>query len=145
MDISECWHWFDCQLVVGLCKPWWVNNWKVIFLSLDITSLFSFYGCSFIFILVCIFYSQSDSAARWVDPLLHTYSDYEDSIYGKSFNFLIHKSLWTFTCWFFIHFTGLTWSSREPWIFASLSYDGRVRKISKFLCLYILGTVFGGK
>lgn len=22
--------------------------------------------------------------------------------------------------------TGLAWSSREPWIFASLSYDGRV-------------------
>ncbi|QCE16746.1 peroxin-7 [Vigna unguiculata] len=43
-----------------------------------------------------------DSSARWVDPLLNSYSDYEDSIYG------------------------LTWSSREPWIFASLSYDGRV-------------------
>ncbi|XP_057435139.1 WD repeat-containing protein DWA2-like [Lotus japonicus] len=46
--------------------------------------------------------SQADSSSRWVDPLLNTYSDYEDSIYG------------------------LTWSSREPWIFASLSYDGRV-------------------
>ncbi|XP_028757808.1 WD repeat-containing protein DWA2 isoform X2 [Neltuma alba] len=45
---------------------------------------------------------QADSPTRWVDPLLHTYSDYEDSIYG------------------------LAWSSREPWIFASLSYDGRV-------------------
>ncbi|TKY75312.1 WD repeat-containing protein DWA2 [Spatholobus suberectus] len=45
---------------------------------------------------------QADSSVRWVDPLLNTYSDYEDSIYG------------------------LTWSSREPWIFASLSYDGRV-------------------
>ncbi|KAL9312504.1 hypothetical protein ACSQ67_017956 [Phaseolus vulgaris] len=44
---------------------------------------------------------QVDSSARWVDPLLNSYSDYEDSIYG------------------------LTWSSREPWIFASLSYDGR--------------------
>lgn len=39
---------------------------------------------------------------RRVDPLLHSYSDYEDSVYG------------------------LAWSSREPWIFASLSYDGRV-------------------
>ncbi|CAK9169051.1 unnamed protein product, partial [Ilex paraguariensis] len=37
-----------------------------------------------------------------VDPLLNSYSDYEDSVYG------------------------LAWSSREPWIFASLSYDGRV-------------------
>ncbi|XP_012571517.1 WD repeat-containing protein DWA2 isoform X1 [Cicer arietinum] len=46
--------------------------------------------------------SQAESPVRVVDPLLHTYSDYEDSIYG------------------------LTWSSREPWIFASLSYDGRV-------------------
>ncbi|KHN33811.1 WD repeat-containing protein DWA2 [Glycine soja] len=26
---------------------------------------------------------QVDSSARWVDPLLNTYSDYEDSIYGK--------------------------------------------------------------
>ncbi|KAI9120185.1 hypothetical protein K1719_008833 [Acacia pycnantha] len=45
---------------------------------------------------------RADSPTRWVDPLLNTYSDYEDSIYG------------------------LAWSSREPWIFASLSYDGRV-------------------
>ncbi|KAG9153044.1 hypothetical protein Leryth_012305 [Lithospermum erythrorhizon] len=34
--------------------------------------------------------------------LLNTYTDYEDSVYG------------------------LAWSSREPWVFASLSYDGRV-------------------
>ncbi|KAJ4962345.1 hypothetical protein NE237_022284 [Protea cynaroides] len=40
--------------------------------------------------------------SRHVDPLLNSYSDYEDSVYG------------------------LAWSSREPWIFASLSYDGRV-------------------
>lgn len=25
--------------------------------------------------------------------------------------------------------TGLAWSSREPWVFASLSYDGRVSKL----------------
>ncbi|TQD86561.1 hypothetical protein C1H46_027893 [Malus baccata] len=43
-----------------------------------------------------------DSSTRRIDPLLNSYSDYEDSIYG------------------------LAWSSREPWIFASLSYDGRV-------------------
>ncbi|XP_047976185.1 WD repeat-containing protein DWA2-like [Salvia hispanica] len=36
------------------------------------------------------------------EPLLNSYNDYEDSVYG------------------------LAWSSREPWIFASLSYDGRV-------------------
>ncbi|GAV63457.1 WD40 domain-containing protein [Cephalotus follicularis] len=46
--------------------------------------------------------SLVESPIRWVDPLLNSYSDYEDSVYG------------------------LAWSSREPWIFASLSYDGRV-------------------
>ncbi|CAL5332047.1 unnamed protein product [Camellia sinensis] len=45
--------------------------------------------------------SLMDSHTRSVDPLLISYSDYEDSVYG------------------------LAWSSREPWIFASLSYDGR--------------------
>ncbi|XP_023002899.1 WD repeat-containing protein DWA2-like [Cucurbita maxima] len=43
-----------------------------------------------------------DSPPQQGDPLLHSYSDYEDSVYG------------------------LAWSFREPWIFASLSYDGRV-------------------
>lgn len=43
-----------------------------------------------------------DSPTRRRDPLLNSYSNYEDSVYG------------------------LAWSSREPWIFASLSYDGRV-------------------
>ncbi|KAL7207312.1 hypothetical protein ACSBR1_029302 [Camellia fascicularis] len=42
------------------------------------------------------------SPTRLADPLLNSYSDYEDSVYG------------------------LAWSSREPWIFVSLSYDGRV-------------------
>ncbi|KAK1262162.1 WD repeat-containing protein DWA2 [Acorus gramineus] len=46
--------------------------------------------------------SLVDSPTRQVDPLLHSYSDYEDSVYG------------------------ISWSSREPWMFASLSYDGRV-------------------
>ncbi|KAI4366270.1 hypothetical protein MLD38_022165 [Melastoma candidum] len=45
---------------------------------------------------------MSDSSAKKTNPLLRTYSDYEDSVYG------------------------LAWSTREPWIFASLSYDGRV-------------------
>lgn len=43
-----------------------------------------------------------ESPRRQVDPLLYSYSDYEDSVYG------------------------IAWSSREPWVFASLSYDGRV-------------------
>ncbi|KAG9446002.1 hypothetical protein H6P81_012130 [Aristolochia fimbriata] len=46
--------------------------------------------------------SVADLSTQYVDPLIHSYSDYEDSVYG------------------------LAWSSREPWIFASLSYDGRV-------------------
>ncbi|XP_039003309.1 WD repeat-containing protein DWA2-like [Hibiscus syriacus] len=46
--------------------------------------------------------SIAESPTQQADPLLNSYSDYEDSVYG------------------------LTWSSREPWIFASLSYDGRV-------------------
>lgn len=46
--------------------------------------------------------SLVDSPTRKMDSLLNTYSDYEDSVYG------------------------ITWSFREPWIFASLSYDGRV-------------------
>ncbi|KAL2499264.1 Transducin/WD40 repeat-like superfamily protein [Abeliophyllum distichum] len=46
--------------------------------------------------------SLLESPTRRVDPLLHSYTDYEDSVYD------------------------LAWSSREPWIFASLSYDGRV-------------------
>ncbi|XP_034676320.1 WD repeat-containing protein DWA2 isoform X2 [Vitis riparia] len=46
--------------------------------------------------------SPIESPTRRVDPLLNSYSDYEDSVYG------------------------LAWSSREPSIFASLSYDGRV-------------------
>ncbi|KAM7514000.1 hypothetical protein LguiA_003583 [Lonicera macranthoides] len=46
--------------------------------------------------------SSLEPATKRVDALLNSYSDYEDSVYG------------------------LAWSSREPWIFASLSYDGRV-------------------
>ncbi|KAL0351633.1 UNVERIFIED_CONTAM: WD repeat-containing protein DWA2 [Sesamum calycinum] len=53
--------------------------------------------------------SASDSLAapptRRIEPLLNSYNDYEDSVYG------------------------LAWSSREPWIFASLSYDGRIYSI----------------
>ncbi|KAG4147962.1 hypothetical protein ERO13_D05G256300v2 [Gossypium hirsutum] len=46
--------------------------------------------------------SITEPLNQQADPLLNSYSDYEDSVYG------------------------LAWSSREPWIFASLSYDGRV-------------------
>lgn len=42
------------------------------------------------------------SPTQKLDPVLFSFNDYEDSVYG------------------------LAWSSREPWIFASLSYDGRV-------------------
>ncbi|GFP86943.1 WD repeat-containing protein dwa2 [Phtheirospermum japonicum] len=43
-----------------------------------------------------------ESKTRTIEPLLNSYNDYEDSVYG------------------------LAWSSREPWLFASLSYDGSV-------------------
>ncbi|KAL1193193.1 WD repeat-containing protein DWA2 [Cardamine amara subsp. amara] len=43
-----------------------------------------------------------ESTRQRVNLLLNSYTDYEDSVYG------------------------LAWSSREPWVFASLSYDGRV-------------------
>jgi len=46
--------------------------------------------------------SWVDSPPSLVDPLIRSYNDFEDSVYG------------------------LAWSSQEPWIFASLSYDGRV-------------------
>lgn len=46
--------------------------------------------------------SLVDSPRRQIDQLINSYSDYEDSVYG------------------------LAWSSREPTVFASLSYDGRV-------------------
>ncbi|XP_044476102.1 WD repeat-containing protein DWA2-like isoform X2 [Mangifera indica] len=46
--------------------------------------------------------SSIESPTQRANPLVSSYSDYEDSVYG------------------------LAWSSREPWIFASLSYDGRV-------------------
>ncbi|KAK8947592.1 WD repeat-containing protein DWA2 [Platanthera guangdongensis] len=46
--------------------------------------------------------SLADYATLRIDPLLHSYSDYEDSVYG------------------------VAWSFREPSMFASLSYDGQV-------------------
>ncbi|KAH9315415.1 hypothetical protein KI387_024042, partial [Taxus chinensis] len=45
--------------------------------------------------------SLPESPTGRVDPLVQSYSDFEDSIYG------------------------IAWSSQEPWIFASLSFDGR--------------------
>lgn len=44
----------------------------------------------------------ADSPTRPTEPLLNSYNDYEDSVYG------------------------IAWSTREPTMFASLSYDGRV-------------------
>ncbi|KAG5548737.1 hypothetical protein RHGRI_014181 [Rhododendron griersonianum] len=50
--------------------------------------------------------SLVESPTRRIDPLLNSFNDYEDSVYG------------------------LAWSSREPWIFASLSYDERITSAS---------------
>ena len=41
---------------------------------------------------VCVFGSLVDSPTRRVDPLLHSYSDYEDSVYGN------HCILLVFLC-----------------------------------------------
>ncbi|KAI5069568.1 hypothetical protein GOP47_0015869 [Adiantum capillus-veneris] len=46
--------------------------------------------------------SPEDSPRAHIDPLLRSYNGHEDSVYG------------------------IAWSLKEPWIFASLSYDGRV-------------------
>ncbi|XP_078173483.1 WD repeat-containing protein DWA2-like [Carex rostrata] len=46
--------------------------------------------------------SPQSRRIRQIDPLLNSYTDYEDSIYG------------------------IAWSSQDPSVFASLSYDGRV-------------------
>ncbi|MQM10745.1 hypothetical protein Taro_043640 [Colocasia esculenta] len=46
--------------------------------------------------------SHIDALTRQINPLLNSYTDYEDSVYG------------------------IAWSFREPSLFASLSYDGRV-------------------
>jgi hypothetical protein len=46
--------------------------------------------------------SPPGSPTREEEPLLNSYTDYEDSIYG------------------------IAWSSHDPSLFASLSYDGRV-------------------
>ncbi|PPD76182.1 hypothetical protein GOBAR_DD26884 [Gossypium barbadense] len=56
--------------------------------------------------------SITEPLNQQADPLLNSYSDYEDSVYDD-------RNLTTIL-------SGLAWSSREPWIFASLSYDGRV-------------------
>ncbi|XP_011628967.1 WD repeat-containing protein DWA2 [Amborella trichopoda] len=46
--------------------------------------------------------SLLEPPTRHIDPLIHSYNDYEDSVYG------------------------LAWSSKDPSVFASISYDGRV-------------------
>ena len=74
-----------------------------------------------------------ESPKRRVDPLLNSYSDYEDSVYGDYYNlnsfffflFLLKRLISAFSL-ILPEIAGLAWSSREPWIFASLSYDGRV-------------------
>ncbi|KAJ3107014.1 Protein tssc1 [Phlyctochytrium planicorne] len=45
---------------------------------------------------------QEDSQLRYTDALVSSYRDYEDSVFG------------------------VAWSNADPWIFASLSFDGRV-------------------
>lgn len=128
--VAEFWHRLGCQLVVGFSiYQGWVDIWKVIFIVQD--AFRNFILClldlsSFFFSPMRLTCRAVDSPTKRVDPLLNSYSDYEDSVYG---NKVKHYFLGPWF-WFQIHhlkITGLTWSSREPWIFASLSYDGRVR------------------
>ncbi|TVU04589.1 hypothetical protein EJB05_47708, partial [Eragrostis curvula] len=55
--------------------------------------------------------SPSGSPKRQEEPLLNSYTDYEDSIYG------------------------IAWSSHDPSLFASLSYDGRVSTCARQLVI----------
>uniref|UniRef100_A0A383VHU4 EIPR1-like beta-propeller domain-containing protein n=1 Tax=Tetradesmus obliquus TaxID=3088 RepID=A0A383VHU4_TETOB len=60
--------------------------------------------------------SSSQSSLRDADGKAHTYDEHEDSVYG------------------------LAWSASDPWLFASMSYDGRlvVNKVPKNIKYKIL-------
>jgi hypothetical protein len=45
----------------------------------------------------CVFGSLVDSPTRRVDPLLHSYSDYEDSVYGNHCNFHVFPCILSYT------------------------------------------------
>lgn len=72
-----------------------------------------------------------DSPTARPEPLLNSYSDYEDSVYGSRLNSVLETLILISKLTCFWEFTGLAWSSREPWIFASLSYDGRVSLLAR--------------
>lgn len=66
-------------------------------------------------------------AVGLIHYLIHTVIMKTAFMVSKFFNFYDTRSLSTSTYHILLHVTGLVWSSRAPWIFASLSYDGRVR------------------
>jgi hypothetical protein len=76
---------------------------------------------------VVIFYSPSGSPNRQEEPLLNSYTDYEDSIYGTlqpsyfAYQLELREGITGL-----IKIVGIAWSSHDPSLFASLSYDGRV-------------------
>nr|CAB3481699.1 unnamed protein product [Digitaria exilis] len=70
------------------------------------------------------------SPKRQEEPLLNSYTDYEDSIYGtlKPLNVFIYTLEFQNDIRELIKIVGISWSSHDPSLFASLSYDGRVTK-----------------
>ncbi|PWZ28960.1 hypothetical protein Zm00014a_018628 [Zea mays] len=71
--------------------------------------------------------SPSGSPNRQEEPLLNSYTDYEDSIYGTlqpsyfAYQLELREGITGL-----IKIVGIAWSSHDPSLFASLSYDGRV-------------------
>jgi len=88
------------------------------------------------------------------EPLLNSYTDYEDSIYGTLESLDIFYMLeFQYDIRELTKIVGIAWSSHDPSLFASLSYDGRVSTcticcfmelclmLSKHLWLCILLTI----
>ena len=67
------------------------------------------------------------SPKRQEEPLLNSYTDYEDSIYGTLESLDIFYMLeFQYDIRELTKIVGIAWSSHDPSLFASLSYDGRV-------------------
>jgi hypothetical protein len=67
------------------------------------------------------------STKRQEESLLNSYTDYEDSIYGNLESLDIFYTLeFQYDIRELTKIVGIAWSSHDPSLFASLSYDGRV-------------------
>lgn len=95
--VAEFWHRLSCQLVVGFfIYQGWVDIWKVIFIVQD--AFRNFVLClldlsSFFFSPMRLTCRPVDSPTKRVDPLLNSYSDYEDSVYGNKVKHCIFLDL----------------------------------------------------